>query len=109
MTKKKVKEYIMLKLLFENKSQEEALKMRDMICNSLKGIPGFINNEIIVCSQSFDPDTNKPSCEDGNMEIITEGYRLNHVVEIFISGGENDSGVIHTIASKISKNQRIEK
>ena len=99
----------MLKLLFENESQEEALKMRDMICNSLKGIPGFINNEITVCSQSFDLDTNKPSCEDGNMEIVDEGYRLQHVVEIFISGGENDSGVTHTIASKINKNQRIEK
>lgn len=99
----------MLKLLFENDSQEEALKMRDMICNSLKGIQGFINNEIAVCSQSFDPDTDTPSCEDGNMEIVSEGYKLQHVVEIFISGGENDSGVTHTIASKISKNQRIQK
>ena len=99
----------MLKLLFENDSQEEALNMRDMICNSLKGIPGFINNEITVCSQSFDPDTNEPSCEDGNMEIIADGYRLRHVVEIVISGGENDSGITHTIASKISKNQRIQK
>ena len=52
----------MLKLLFENESQEEALKMRDIICNSLKGIPGFINNDIMVCSQSFDPNTNKPYC-----------------------------------------------
>ena len=42
MTKKKVKEYLMLKLLFENESQEEALKMKDMICNSLKGIPVFL-------------------------------------------------------------------
>lgn len=99
----------MLKLLFENESQEQALEMRDMIYDSLKGIPGFINGEITLCFQSVDPDANKPSCEDGNMEIVTEGYRLQHVVEINISGGENDSGVIHTIASKISKNQRIEK
>ena len=99
----------MLKLLFENDSQEEALKMRDMIFNSLKGVPGFKTGDITLCSQRVNPDTNEPSCEDGNMEIITEGYRLQHVVEIVISGGENDSGVTHTIASKISKNQRIEK
>lgn len=99
----------MLKLLFENESQEEALKMRDMIFDSLKGAPGFINGEITLCSQRVDPDTNEPSCEDGNMGIISEGYKLQHVVELVISGGENDSCVIHTIASKISKNQRIEK
>lgn len=95
----------MLKLLFENNSQEEALKMRDMICEALKGVPGFNTNEIFVQSNYIDGK----ETEDGNMEIITEGYRLKHVVEIVISGNENDSGVIHTIASKISKNQRIEK
>ena len=94
----------MLKLLFENDSQEEALKMRDMICKALKGVPGFNTDEILVQSNYID---GKES-EDGNMEIISEGYRLQHVVEIVISGGENDSDVTHTIASKISKNQRIE-
>ena len=101
---KKVKEYLMLKLLFENDSQEEALNMRDMICKALKGVPGFNTDEILVQSNYID---GKES-EDGNMEIIADGYRLQHVVEIVISGGENDSGVTHTIASKISKNQRIE-
>lgn len=35
----------MLKLLFENDSKEEALKMRDMICKALKDVPGFNTNE----------------------------------------------------------------
>lgn len=95
----------MLKLLFENESQEEALKMRDMICEALKGVTGFNTNEIFVQSNYID----EKESEDGNMEIIAEGYRLQHVVEIVICGGENDSGVTHTIASKISKNQRIQK
>lgn len=99
----------MLKLLFENESQEEALKMRDMICKALKDVPGFNTNEIIVQSNYIDGEES----EDGNMEIVVEGHKLQHVVEIVISGDENDSSVIthytHTILTKISENKRIQK
>lgn len=41
----------MLTLIFENASKEKALKLRDDLCESLVGIPGFIDNEIIVNTQ----------------------------------------------------------
>ena len=98
----------MLKLLFENDSKEEALKMRDMICKALKDVPGFNTNEIIVQSNYIDGEES----EDGNMEIVAEGHKLQHVVEIVIIGDENDSSVTHythTIITKISENKRIQK
>ena len=48
--------------------------------------------------------------EDGNMEIVAEGHKFQHVVEIVISGDENDSSITHythTIITKISENKRI--
>ena len=41
----------MLTLIFGNKSKEDALAMRDLFCSSVKGIPGYIENEILITSQ----------------------------------------------------------
>ena len=57
----------MLRIVIANESKEKALEMRDRVCSSLVGIPGFINNEIVVSSQALDSSGN-PTCEDGDME-----------------------------------------
>ena len=41
----------MLTLIFGNKSKEDALAMRDLFCSSVVGIPGYIDNEILITSQ----------------------------------------------------------
>ena len=50
----------MLTLVFESASKEKALKLRDFLCEALVGIPGFINNEIVVNTQDFDDITKQP-------------------------------------------------
>lgn len=77
----------MVEFVISTKSQEEALSLRDKLCKSLVGIPGFINNEIIVCSQSVN-EKGEPLCEDGNLVI-----------------GDKNHCVCVTLASK---NQRID-
>ena len=58
---------IMLRIVIVNETKEKALEMRDRVCSSLVGIPGFVNNEIVVSSQALDSSGN-PTCEDGDME-----------------------------------------
>lgn len=48
----------MLTLVFGNKTKEDALAMRDLLCSSLVGIPGFIENEIMVSSNLVDKEGN---------------------------------------------------
>ena len=40
----------MLTFVFGNLTKSNALAMRDVFCSSLVGIPGFIENEIMVSS-----------------------------------------------------------
>ena len=57
----------MLTLVFESASKEKALKLRDFLCEALVGIPGFINNEIVVNTQDFDDITKQPLNEEGDL------------------------------------------
>ena len=57
----------MVRFVIVNKTKEKALEMRDHVCASLVGIPGFVNNDIVVSSQLVDSSGN-PTSEDGDME-----------------------------------------
>lgn len=57
----------MVRFVIVNETKEKALEMRDHVCASLVGIPGFVNNDIVVSSQIVDSSGN-PTCEDGDME-----------------------------------------
>ena len=46
-----------LTIVFDHETKEKALKLRDDLCNALVGIPGFINNEIVVNTQDIDKET----------------------------------------------------
>ena len=49
----------MLTFVFGNKSKEDAFAMRDLFCSALVGIPGFIENEIMVSSVIYDDKGNE--------------------------------------------------
>ena len=49
----------MLTFVFGNKSKEDAFAMRDLFCSALVGIPGFIENEIMVSSVIYDDEGNE--------------------------------------------------
>ena len=49
-----------LTIVFDHETKEKALKLRDELCNALVGIPGFVNNEIIVNTQDIDKETLQP-------------------------------------------------
>ena len=57
----------MLRFVIVNETKEKALEMRDRVCSSLVGNPGFVNNDIVVSSQTLDSSGN-PTCDDGDME-----------------------------------------
>ena len=57
----------MLRFVIVNETKEKALEMRDRVCSSLVGNPGFVNNNIVVSSQTLDSSGN-PTCDDGDME-----------------------------------------
>ena len=57
----------MLRFVIANETKEKALEMRDRVCASLVGNPGFVNNDIVVSSQTLDSSGN-PTCDDGDME-----------------------------------------
>ena len=76
----------MLTLIFENTSKEHALKLRDFLCEALVGIPGFIDNEIVVNTQDVDERTKLPLNEDGDLVVIDEdGERHEHCVRLMIA------------------------
>lgn len=77
----------MLTIVFDNPSKEEALKMRDMMCTSLVGVPGFIENDIIVNTQDIDKDTKKPLNEDGELVCVEPetGKEYKHCVRLIIN------------------------
>lgn len=89
----------MLTLIFENASKEKALKLRDDLCESLVGIPGFIDNEIIVNTQDLDNNTKEPLNEEGDLIVIDDdGEMHEHCVRLMIDSDNQPDGVVnHTM------------
>lgn len=90
----------MLQIVFPNESQEEALKLRDQICKNLVGNPAYVRNDIIVCSQDFDP-SGKPLVDDGDIRFVHGGTIYEHCIIISIKyDSEPDDNPIMNIISK---------
>lgn len=90
----------MLQIVFPNESQEEALKLRDKIHKSLVGNPAYTKNNIVVCSQDFDP-SGKPLVDDGDIRFVYDGIMYEHCIIVFIEYDfESDASPITTIISK---------
>lgn len=70
----------MLTLIFGNKSKEDALAMRDLFYSSVVGIPGYIENEILIESQLTKSDGTL--FEDGESEYNVNGKNYKHVVVV---------------------------
>lgn len=66
----------MLTIVFEHDNAEEALKTRDKLCNALVGIPGFIENDIIVNTQECDVKGNALN-EEGDL-IVKDNDGIDH-------------------------------
>lgn len=90
----------MLQIVFPNESQELALKLRDHINKSLVGNPAYIKNDIIVCSQDFDP-SGKPLVDDGNIRYVQNGTVYEHCIIVSMKYDyAPDDDPIMTIISK---------
>lgn len=89
----------MLTLIFENASKEKALKLRDDLCESLVGIPGFIDNEIIINTYDLDNNTKEPLNEEGELIVIdNDGETHKHCVRLMIDSDNQPDGVVnHTM------------
>ena len=80
----------MLTLIFGNKSKEDALAMRDLFCSSVVGIPGYIDNEILITSQLTKSDGTM--FEDGESEYTVCGKTYKHVVMVCLSSDNQPDG-----------------
>ena len=80
----------MLTLIFGNKSKEDALAMRDLFCSSVVGIPGYIENEILITSQLSKPDGSM--FEDGESEYTVSGKDYKHVVMVCLASNNQPEG-----------------
>ena len=89
----------MLQIIFPNESQEEALKLRDEIHKSLEGNPAYAKNNIILCSQDFDP-SGKPLVDDGNIRFVQNGTVYEHciIVSIKYDYEPDDNSIINIIS-----------
>ena len=84
----------MLTLVFESASKEKALKLRDFLCEALVGIPGFINNEIVVNTQDFDDITKQPLNEEGDLVVVDEdGEKHEHCVKLIVASDEQPAEI----------------
>lgn len=87
-----------LTIVFDHETKEKALKLRDDLCNALVGIPGFVNNEIIVNTQDIDKETLQPLNEEGNMVIVDkDGEKHEHCVRLIINSDKQS----HEIPNRI--------
>lgn len=74
-----------LTIVFDHETKEKALKLRDDLCNALVGIPGFVNNEIIVNTQDIDKETLQPLNEEGDMVVVDkDDEKHEHCVKLII-------------------------
>ena len=87
-----------LTIVFDHETKEKALKLRDDLCNALVGIPGFVNNEIIVNTQDIDKETLQPLNEEGNMVIVDkDDEKHEHCVRLIIDSDKQS----HEIPNRI--------
>lgn len=88
----------MLTLVFENDTKEQALKLRDFLCEALVGIPGFIDNEIVVNTQDIDNNTKEPLNEEGDLVVIDDdGEEHKHCVRLMIDSDKQPKEVTNHI------------
>jgi hypothetical protein len=81
----------MLTLVFGNKTKEDALAMRDLFCSSLVGIPGFIENEIMVSSSLVDKEGN--TYPDGeSIYESDDGTVYEHAVMLSLASDNQPEG-----------------
>ena len=87
-----------LTIVFDHETKEKALKLRDDLCNALVGIPGFINNEIIVNTQDIDKETLQPLNGEGDMVVVDkDGEKHEHCVRLIIDSDKQS----HEIPNRI--------
>lgn len=97
----------MLTFVFGNLTKSNALAMRDVFCSSLVGIPGFIENEIMVSSALVDKNGN--TYPDGESIYEQDGFVYKHVVMVTLSSDNQPAGTpefvfcINALDSDISK------
>ncbi len=80
----------MLTFVFGNKSKEDAFAMRDLFSSALVGIPGFIENEIMVSSIIHDNEGNE--YPDGEGIYDCDGVIYNHVVMVTLQSDNQPNG-----------------
>ena len=86
-----------LTIVFDHKTKEKALKLRDELRNALVGIPGF-NNEIFVNTQDIDKETLQPLNEEGDMVVVDkDGEKHEHCVRLIIDSDKQS----HEIPNRI--------
>ena len=86
-----------LTIVFDHKTKEKALKLRDELRNALVGIPGF-NNEIFVNTQDIDKETCQPLNEEGDMVVVDkDGEKHEHCVRLIIDSDKQS----HEIPNRI--------
>ena len=87
-----------LTIVFGHETKEEALRLRDELCNALVGIPGFINNEIIVNTQDIDKETLQPLNEEGDMVVVDkDGEKYEHCVRLIIDSDKQSREIPNKI------------
>ena len=87
-----------LTIVFDHETKEKALKLRDDLCNALVGIPGFVNNEIIVNTQDIDKETLQPLNEEGDMVVVDKDNKKHeHCVNLIIDSDKQS----HEIPNRI--------
>ena len=87
-----------LTIVFDHETKEKALKLRDELCNALVGIPGFVNNEIIVNTQDIDKETLQPLNEEGDMVVVDkDGEKHEHCVRLIIDSDKQLSEIPNKI------------
>lgn len=81
----------MLTFVFGNKSKEDALAMRDLFCSALVGIPGFIENEIMVSSVIHDDEGNEYPDGEGIYKYDDDTI-YEHVVMVTLQSDNQQEG-----------------
>jgi hypothetical protein len=87
-----------LTIVFGHETKEKALKLRDDLCNALVGIPGFVNNEIVVNTQDIDRETMQPLNEECDMVVVDkDGEKHEHCVKLIIDSDKQSPEIPNRI------------
>lgn len=62
------------------------------------GIPGFVNNEIVVNTQDIDRETMQPLNEEGDMVVVDkDGEKHEHCVKLIIDSDKQSPEIPNRI------------